>query len=104
MHVITDPSHLSHQQQELILAAAANRGMLQIANRSDTHGRAVCTRGEVFSDANDREVSQRYQQELKTLIQVLLVRQAQAKDFFELTNFGWRISRKVQALATTENA
>lgn len=97
MHVITDPSLLSPEQQELILAATANRGMLQICNRSNTYGRAVCTKSEIFSDADDREIAQRYLHEVRELEKYLLIRQAKTRDHYELTNFGWQISRKVVA-------
>jgi hypothetical protein len=101
MHVITDPSLLSPEQQELILAATANRGMLQICNRSNTHGRAVCTKSEIFSDADDREIAQRYLHAVRELEKYLLIRQAQTRDHYELTNCGWQISRKVVAPVPT---
>jgi len=97
MHLITDPSQLSPDQQELILAAAHHRGKLQICNRSNTHGRAVCTKSTAFSDAEDREVSQRYLRALRELERYLLLREADARESYELTNFGWQISRKLVA-------
>ena len=101
MHVITDPSQLSPAQQELIKAAAHNRGKMQICNRSNTHGRAICTKSTTFSDADNREVAQRYLRALRDLERTLLMRQAQARETYELTNFGWQISRKLVTSAPT---
>jgi polyphosphate kinase 2 (PPK2 family) len=103
MHVITDPNQLSPEQQELIAAAATNRGTLQICNRSNTYGRAVCTKTETFSDAVDREVAQCYLREIRELERYLLLRQAHARETYELTNFGWQISRKLVAAVPTTN-
>ena len=97
MHIISDPSLLSREQSRLIAAAAASRGVLKICIRSDTHGRAVCTKSETFCDPDDREVAAGYIRAVKELERVMLLRQAQLKGTFELTNFGWQISRKLAA-------
>jgi hypothetical protein len=104
MHVITDPSLLSPDQQELVMAAATNRGKLQICNRSNTHGRAVCTKTSAFTDAEDREVAQRYLHALRELERYLLLREAQARETYELTNFGWQISRKLVTAVPSTNS
>ena len=104
MHVITDPSLLSPDQQELVMAAATNRGKLQICNRSNTHGRAVCTKSSAFCAAEDREVAQRYLHALRDLERYLLLREAQARETYELTNFGWQISRKLVTAVPSTNS
>ena len=104
MHVITDPSLLSPDQQELIMAAAVSRGKLQICNRSNTYGRVVCTKSTAFSDAEDREVAQRYLRALRELERYLLLREAQVRETYELTNFGWQISRKLVTAVPATNS
>ena len=104
MHVITDPSLLSPDQQELVMAAATNRGKLQICNRNNTHGRAVCTKSFAFCAAEDREVAQRYLHALRDLERYLLLREAQARETYELTNFGWQISRKLVTAVPSTNS
>ncbi len=103
MHVITDPNLLSPDQQELIMAAASHRGKLQICNRSFTHGRAVCAQTTAFSDAEDREVAGRYLNALRELERYLLLREANVRETYELTNFGWQISRKLVAAVAATN-
>ncbi len=98
MHVISDPNLLSPEQTRLIVAAAANRGALEICIRSNTYGRAVCAKKEAFCDPEDREVATSYIEAVYELEKVLLLRQAQSKSKFELTNFGWQISRKLKSV------
>ena len=95
MHVISDPSQLSDDQSTLISAAASNKGELQITIRSDTHGRAVCTKKDAFCDPEDREVAASYIRVVQELERLMLLRSGQSKGIFELTNFGWQISRKL---------
>jgi hypothetical protein len=92
--ITTDPSQLSSEQRELLSAAVGNRGRLRVCIRAGTHGRAVHAKEEKFFDPDDPQVAARYVDSLKQLERQLLVRQADKRDTYELTNHGWLISRK----------
>ncbi len=100
MHTITEPNELTSQQIELINAAAKNRGKLTVCVRSDTRGRAVRGKEEKFYDPNDRDVARQYIEILGQLEGLQLLRQSGDRSTFELTNFGWQISRKLRELTT----
>ena len=60
MHLIANAHDLSNAEQELIRAAVGNQGVLEVAVRSETRGRAVVAgrkkffkAHEQFSDAGD---------------------------------------------------
>jgi len=95
MNVISDPKSLSDEQRTLIAAAAKNGGRISIAVRSDTNGRAVRTKTERFFDPEDPAVAARYIEDLTELKRMLLLREAGRDRNYELTNFGWLLSRKV---------
>lgn len=90
-----DVSSLSRIECELLRAAAANRGQLQVVMRSNTNGRAVVAGKKVFTDPADREVAQRYLAELPRLQEKQLARQSGSRNTYELTNAGWELSRKL---------
>ena len=92
---LNDPSKLTSQQQDIIVAAMEDRGRFEIANRSDTHGRAVCTKEERFFDPTDSEVARRYVDAVRELERLLFVRESGRRSQYELTNFGWLIGRKL---------
>jgi hypothetical protein len=96
MNTVTDPSLLSPEQREMIAAAARNRGKLQVCVRAETHGPAVCGKTEKFFDPDDRDVAARYIERLRELERLLLMGQAERRGVYELTNFGWLISRKLR--------
>lgn len=93
---INDPSKLSAAQQDIIVAAMEDRGNFQVANRADTHGRAVRTKDEKFFDPTDKEVARGYVDAVKQLERLLFVRESGKRDNYELTNFGWLIGRKLK--------
>ncbi len=92
---INDPNQLTPEQQDIIVAAMEDRGQFQIANRSDTKGKAVRTKEEKFFDPEDREFARRYVDAVRQLERLLFVREEGDRDKFELTNFGWLIGRKL---------
>ena len=96
MHTVTDPSELSSEQLHLVAAAAENRGQISICVKADTKGRAARTKLERFFDPDDRSVAARYIDLLSELERLLLFRQAGGRDNYELTNFGWLVSRKLK--------
>ncbi len=95
MHTIADPDELTREEVDLVAAAAGNRGRLAIEVRVDTHGRAVCAKDRKFFSPDDRAVAELYIQSVSRLEQLRLLRQAGGRNAFELTNFGWLISRKL---------
>lgn len=95
MHAISDPEELNLEQRELISAAAENRGRLAVRTQASTQGRAVFGKHRTFFDVDDREFATRFVETLPTLEKLLLMRQAGGRGEYELTNFGWQISRKL---------
>lgn len=93
---INDPNQLTREQQEIIVAAMNDRGRFEVAIRSDTRGKAVRTKDTKFFDANDPQVARNYIAVVKDLEKLLFVREAGARDRYELTNFGWLIGRKLK--------
>ncbi len=95
MHSIVDVSNLSEPEQELIRAAVGNQGILEVVMGAGTRGRAVCAGRKKFFDPNDREVAQQYIELISRLRQLELVCGAEKKNCYELTNFGWELSRRL---------
>ena len=93
---VHDPNSLTAEQQRIIVAAMEDRGRLEIAHRADTRGKAVRTKREKFFDPNDKEVARTYIETMRQLEQLLFIRQAEKRDHYELTNFGWLIGRKLK--------
>lgn len=94
---ITKPEELTDLQRELIIGAMENRGRLMIAVRADSNGKAVRGKDKtVFFDPEDREVAGRYIEELRNLDRLMLVRQENGRDKYELTNLGWLLGRKLR--------
>jgi len=93
---ISDPDQLSPEQQDIIVAAMDDQGRFEIAQRSDTRGKAVRTKHDKFFDPNDPEVARNYIATVKDLERLLFVREADDRGKYELTNFGWLIGRKLK--------
>lgn len=95
MHTIGDALKLSDAEQELVRAAVGNHGVLEVALRTDTHGRAIVAGKRKFFDPSDRSVAEHYISLLASLKALELIRETQKKNEFELTNVGWQLSRKL---------
>ena len=95
MHTIIEADNLTAEEQELIRAATINQGVLEIATRSETHGRAIVAGRKKFFDPKDRGVAEHYISLLAHLKQMELIHEAASKNAYELTNFGWQLSRKL---------
>ncbi len=95
MHTLVDVHELSPEEQELLRAAAANQGALEVAVRADTRGLAVCAGKKKFYDPTNREMAQRYISLVSRLKELQLLRAATARNSYELTNFGWQLTRKL---------
>lgn len=93
---ISDPSELTVEQQDIIVAAMEDQGRLAIASRADTRGKAVRTKTAKFFDADDAEVARCYIRAVTELERLLFVRESGKRDHYELTNFGWLIGRKLK--------
>ena len=93
MHTIIAVSNLTPAEQELIRAAVANQGVLEIVTRAELHGRAMVAGKRRFFDPHDRSVGQHYVSLLARLKEMELLREAANKQAYELTNFGWQLSR-----------
>lgn len=95
MHTIIDVDNFSGAEKELLRAAASNQGVLEVAIRADTRGRAINAGRKKFFDPTDRSVAEHYLSLLSRLIDMELMREMANKNTYELTNFGWQLSRKL---------
>ena len=95
MHTIVEAGMLSQAEQELIRAAVGNQGALEIAMRAELHGRAVVAGRKKFFDPKDRSVAEHYISLLGRLKDLELIHEVANKKSYELTNFGWQLSRKL---------
>lgn len=95
MHVIADVDSLTTDEQELIRAAVGNQGVLEIVIRAELHGRAVVAGRRKFFDPADRSVAANFISLLKRLKELELIHEVANKNAYELTNFGWQLSRKL---------
>lgn len=95
MHSVVDVHELTDAEQELIRAAVANQGVLEVVTRAETHGRAIVAGRKKFFDPSDRSVAERYISLLVRLKELELIHNAANRKAYELTNFGWQLSRKL---------
>ena len=95
MHIIADACDLTVAEQELIRAAVANQGMLEVVTRAEMHGRAVVAGRKRFFSPADRSVAAQYLSLLVRLKELELIHEVANKNAYELTNFGWQLSRKL---------
>jgi len=95
MHTIVEASKLTVAEQALIRAAVVNQGVLEVVTRTETHGRAVVAGRKKFFDPKDRTVAEHYISLLVHLKAMELIHEAANKNAYELTNFGWQLSRKL---------
>jgi hypothetical protein len=95
MHLIGDAHNLTEAEQELIRAAVANHGVLEVATRAETHGRAVVAGRKKFFDHKDQSVAEHYISLLARLKELELIHMVADKKSYELTNFGWQLSRNL---------
>lgn len=95
MHTIVHVENLTDEERELVRAAMLNQGVLEVAARAETHGRAIVAGRKRFFDAKDRSVAEKYIALLANLKQMELIHEAAKKNAYELTNFGWQLGRKL---------
>jgi hypothetical protein len=95
MHTVVDARNLTEAEQELIRAAVGNQGVLEIVTRTDTCGRALVAGRKKFCDPKDPSVAVHYISLLARLKEMELVHEAANKRAYELTNFGWQLSRNL---------
>jgi len=96
MHSIVAVENLTTAEQEMIRATMQNQGILEVTMRSDTRGRAVVAGRKKFFDPHDRSVAEHYISLLAHLKELELIHEAASKNAYELTNFGWQLSRKLR--------
>lgn len=95
MHSIVDARNLSVEEQELIRAAVANQGRLDVIRRPETHGHAVVAGRKRFFDPHDPAVAQQFVSLLARLKDLELLQPVENNKAYELTNFGWQLSRSL---------
>lgn len=95
MHTIVDVERLTEQERELIRAAVNNQGMLEIVSRAETRGRAIVAGRKKFFDPQNPAFADQYISLLSHLKEMELVHEVSNKTAYELTNFGWQLSRSL---------
>lgn len=95
MHTVCDAKNLTETEQELIRAAVSNQGLLEVVVRADTYGRAIVAGRKKFFDPRDRSVAESYISLLARLKELELIHEVSNQKAYELTNFGWQLSRKL---------
>jgi hypothetical protein len=95
MHSIADVQSLSEAERSLIRGAVANQGVLEVVTRAETRGRAVVAGRKKFFDPKDRSVAEHYISLMARLKEMELIQEVANKKAYELTNFGWELSRKL---------
>ncbi len=103
MHTLEHSQDLQPEAQAVVQIAAKNRGAFEIASRSDTRGPAVRSGNDKLHDPNDETYAMRCCEAIPQLVELQLVRQAGGPKRFELTNFGWQLSRNLTAQAKAAN-
>jgi hypothetical protein len=95
MHTIIDAHNLSKEEQELIRAAVGNQGVLEVVTRAETYGQAVVAGRARFFDPKNPAVAEQYIALLSRLKELELIHEAANRKAYELTNFGWQLSRNL---------
>jgi hypothetical protein len=95
MHSIVDAHELTSAEQDLICAAVGNHGVLEIVTRAETYGRAIVAGRKRFFDPKDRSVAAQYISLLARLKELELIHEVAGRQAYELTNFGWQLSRNL---------
>ncbi len=89
------PETLRPAEQDVLRVAGRNGGKVEISNRSDTRGPAVRAGKDKLYDQHDPTYAQNCCEAVSTLIELQLLRTGVEPKHYELTNFGWQISRKL---------
>jgi hypothetical protein len=95
MHTIATPESLQPAEQDVLRIAGRNGGKVEISNRSDTRGPAVRAGKEKLYNEHDPSYAQKCCEVISSLIELQLLRTGAVPKQYELTNFGWQISRKL---------
>lgn len=99
MHSLKAPESLTPEEQAVLELAAQNRGSLEIANRSDTRGLAVRGGKHKLYNPQDPEHAPKCCDAVPRLVEWQLLRSGNKPKHYELTNFGWQLSRKLSIQA-----
>jgi hypothetical protein len=99
MHTIASAESLSPEEQDVLTVAGRNGGRIEVASRSDTRGPAVRAGKEKLYDPQSSTYAHKCCEAIPTLIELQLLRSGTVPKRFELTNFGWQISRKLTTKA-----
>jgi hypothetical protein len=99
MHTVASAESLSPVEQDVLTIAGRNSGKLEVVSRSDTRGPAVRAGKEKLYDPQDPPYAQNCCNAIPNLIELQLLRPGTTPKHYELTNFGWQISRKLTVKA-----
>ena len=103
MHTIAAPESLKPEEQDVITVAGKNSGKIEIASRSDTRGPAVRAGKDKLYRPHDRHYAERCCEAIANLVELQLLRPAAMPKHYELTNFGWQLSRALTLKVKSEN-
>ncbi|WP_231956584.1 AAA family ATPase [Posidoniimonas polymericola] len=87
----------------MVQIAAKNQGVCEIVNRPETRGPAIRAGNDKLFDANDHSYAMRCCETIPHLIELRLLKVSGGAKRFELTNFGWQLSRKLTAAEKAED-
>ncbi|TWU21905.1 AAA family ATPase [Bythopirellula polymerisocia] len=103
MHTIAAPESLNTEEQDVVRVAARNSGKLAIENRSDTRGHAVRAGNEKLYNPQNPDYAKNCCEAVSQLIEMQLLRTGDGPKQYELTNFGWQLSRKLTTKSNEED-
>lgn len=104
MHTIASAETLNPAEQDVLTIAGRNGGKIEVASRSDTRGLAVRAGKEKLYNPQDSHYAQNCCDAIPNLIELQLLRLGTIPKHYELTNFGWQISRKLTVKAKSTEA
>jgi len=103
MHTLKAPESLNPEEQAVLELAAQNCGGLEIANRSDTRGPAVRGGRNKLYNLKDLDYAKKCCDAVCRLVDWQLLRTSSKPKHYELTNYGWQLSRKLTSQAKENN-
>jgi hypothetical protein len=98
MHTIDHPETLPAEQQAIVQLAAKHRGVFEVMTKPDTRGPAIRSGNDKLFDPGDATYARRCCDAIPRLVELQLFRQSGNPKRFELTNYGWQISRHLTAM------
>lgn len=104
MHTIVSAESLNPVEQDVLTIGGRNGGKLEVVSRSDTRGPAVRAGKDKLYNPQDPTYARSCCDAIPKLIELQLLRLGTVPKHYELTNFGWQISRKLTTKAKEQES